>query len=297
MKKFMPVAVATIIILLSSCSSKMNAHKNNISKDNSGKPMLLGTVSRSALEKKPFNEWFDKNYADYKVNDSIANLVNPLLQNKTIVLFMGTWCGDSRREIPRMYKILDAAGIKSSQVKLVMVDNHDSTYKQSPQHEERGLNIHRVPDLLVYDEDKELGRIVESPVVSLERDLLSILRQENYVPNYRAVIYMDSLFKKRHINEEDLAGLTTVVKPLLKNSAELNTYGYVLMAAKEMQKAYMIFRLNAMMYPKVANVFDSMGEYYFNTGDFEKAKECYRKVLELSRDNENAKKMLEKMGG
>ena len=137
--------------------------------------MLLGTVSRSALEKKPFNEWFDKNYADYKVNDSIANLVNPLLQNKTIVLFMGTWCGDSRREIPRMYKILDAAGIKSSQVKLVMVDNHDSTYKQSPQHEERGLNIHRVPDLLVYDEDKELGRIVESPVVSLERDLLSIL--------------------------------------------------------------------------------------------------------------------------
>ncbi len=297
MKKIMPVAMATIIILLNACSPQMNASKNQVTKDSNGKPMLLGSVNRSALEKKPFNEWFDKNYEDYKTNDSLISLISPLLTGKEIVLYMGTWCGDSRREIPRMYKILDAAGVKTSQLKLVTVDNHDSTYKQSPQHEERGLNIHRVPDLIVYDHGTELGRIVESPVVSLERDLLSILRTENYIPNYRGVIYMDSIFKHQHIREEDFTNLSTVIKPLLKNSAELNTYGYVLMAAKEMQKAYLVFRLNVMMYPKVANVFDSMGEYYFNTGDLEKAKECYRKVLELNPGNENAKKMLEKMGG
>ena len=199
MKKIMFVATATIAILYA-CSPKMNVAANKtinaLSADNDGKPMLIGVCNKSSLEQAPFNEWFNKNYSAYKTNDTIIAGLKPYIGGKRFMLFMGTWCGDSRREIPRIFKMLDKCGVRQSQIKLVMLDDHDSTYKQSPVHEESGLNIHRVPTFIVLDNNKELGRIVESPVVSLEKDLLAILTGDNYKPNYKAVIYLDSLFNK-----------------------------------------------------------------------------------------------------
>lgn len=300
MKKFMLVALATTAILYS-CSPKMNTanHKsiNLLSTDRSGKPMLLGECNSSFLAQAPFSEWYNKNLADYKTNDSLVTTIKPFVKGKTFLLFLGTWCGDSKREVPRMLKILKSAGVRESNIKLVMVDNHDSMYKQSPQHEERGLNIHRVPTLLVYDGNKELGRIVESPIISLEKDLLSILSGADYKPNYKAVRYLDSLFRISTAGElgKNQIEISSRLKSIVKNSAELNSYGYVLMYAKEQEKALITFKLNALMFPTNANMYDSLGEYYFNHGDKIAAKENYKKVLELDPANANAKMMLEKM--
>ena len=302
MKKIIAVAMAAIVLLYA-CSPKISANKNGtinqLAVDNGGKPMLIGSCTQSALGKKPFNEWFDKNYSDYKPNDTITEKIKPMAAGKTFLVFMGTWCGDSKREVPRMLKTLKASGVTSSQIKMVMVDNHDSTYKQSPGHEESGLNIHRVPTMIIYENSRELGRIIESPVLSIEKDLYSILNDDHYKPNYKAVAYMDSLFKNDQpaVIENKLPETALVIKPILKNAAELNTYGYVLMAAKKFDKAAIVFKLNILLYPKNANMYDSMGEYYFNTGNKDAAKENYQKVLELDPKNENAKKMLEKMGG
>src|SRR5207245_2056570 len=106
----------------------------------------------------------------------------------------GTWCGDSQREIPRVFKLLNYLGIRSSQIELVTVNNSDSAYKQSPTHEERGLIIHRVPDLIIYHDQSELGRVVESPITSWEKDMLSILQGEAYTPNYKAVPWLAKMF-------------------------------------------------------------------------------------------------------
>lgn len=296
MKKMIAVAIAATALLYA-CSAKLSPTNNNIAVDKSGKPMLVGTCRQTDLERAPFGEWFNKNYADYKVNDTVTKAIRPLVKNKNFLLFMGTWCGDSKREIPRMLKILKDLGVRKTRVQLVMVDNHDSVYKQSPAHEEKGLNIHRVPTMIVYENGKELGRIVESPIVSLEKDLLAIVRKDPYRPNYRGVAYMDSLFKTKQaveFNNEETAG---VIKPMLENAAELNTYGYVLMARKEMQQALLVFQMNVLLYPQKANVYDSLGEYYFNTGNKAAALENYKKVLEIDPKNEHAKKMIEKLGG
>jgi thiol-disulfide isomerase/thioredoxin len=99
-------------------------------------------------------------------------------------LFLGTWCGDSQREVPRLYKIFDYCTVKPEQIKLVLVSNHDTAYKQSPTHEEKGLNILRVPTLLVLENGNELNRFVEYPVESLEKDLLKILSKITYKDAY-----------------------------------------------------------------------------------------------------------------
>jgi thiol-disulfide isomerase/thioredoxin len=291
-------AAWAVIILLFSCSPKNTPYKTKASlTDNSGKPMLLGQQPISALKKAPFGDWFNKNYAAYQANDNLTEKIKPLLQDKQLLVFLGTWCGDSKREVPRMLKILDHYGVSHSNVKLIMLDEHDSVYKQSPAHEEKGLNIHRVPTFIVYQNQAELGRIVESPVVTLEKDLLQILSGEDYIPKYRGVIFMENLFR---IVPPDSVVLKQVqvanlIKPILKNSGELNTYGYVLMAAKQPAKALAVFKLNTVLYPSVANVFDSLGEFYLHTGNKKLARENYLRVLELDSKNENAKKMLEKI--
>ncbi len=130
----------------------------------------------------PFKQFLYEKY--HCINGQRLDSIKPLLKKKKIDIFLGTWCGDSKWEVLRMLKILEAAGFDTSNLGIVCVSNEFDMYKKSPQAEELGKNIQRVPTLIVYEKNKEIGRIIESPVVSLERDLLSILRKEPYIPNH-----------------------------------------------------------------------------------------------------------------
>ena len=188
--KSIHITVTTIVIVfITACTHKMaNQHGQQINMeatDKKGNLILLGKSTRERLAQPPFNSWFTTNYAAYTVDSTTANQIKPLLKNKRLVLFMGTWCGDSRREVPRIYKILDYCQIRSAQVQLVNLNNSDTAYKQSPGHEEQGLNIRRVPTLLIYEGQHEVGRVVESPVATLEKDLLAIVSGQPYEHHYK----------------------------------------------------------------------------------------------------------------
>ncbi|HWK06034.1 MAG TPA: thioredoxin family protein [Puia sp.] len=219
--------------------------------DERGKPQLLGKWSRQRLEQAPYDSWFIKNYSDYTVDSATANRLRSRLADKSVKLFMGTWCGDSQREIPRIFKILDYCGIDSGRVQLVMVSDADSTYKQSPGHEERGMNIFRVPDLIVLDRGKEMGRIVESPVQSLEKDLLALTGGENYTPHYEGAALLIKVFReeKRGRIERELPELAARIKPMVSSPSELKSYAHVLRAAGEPQKADIALQINALIFP------------------------------------------------
>ena len=182
-----------IIIIISlftiySCSVSKNTSSpalvNQISKDSRGNDMLLGKCTRAALLQQPFLDWFKPNYDSYHVDSFTCNFIRPLLAGKSITIFLGTWCGDSKREVPRVLKMLDCCGFPASNLTLIMVSNKDSLYKKSPQHQEAGKNIVRVPTIIIEQKGVEIGRIIEFPVTSLEKDILSILRKEKYQPNY-----------------------------------------------------------------------------------------------------------------
>ena len=182
------IIIIISVIAISSCSVPRKSSSpvlvNQISKDSRGNDMLLGKCTRAVLLQSPFADWFKPNYDSYIVDSFTCNFIRPLLANKSITIFMGTWCGDSRREVPRVLKMLDCCGFPMNDLTLVMVGNNDSLYKKSPQHEESGKNIVRVPTVIVEQKGTEIGRIIEFPVTSLEKDLLTILRKEKYQPNY-----------------------------------------------------------------------------------------------------------------
>jgi len=159
-------------------------YANTEIKNASGEPMLLGHCEINLLKQGVFQQWFIPGFNAYQPDSLTTRTLAPLVKDKFIEIFLGTWCGDSRREVPRMLKMLESSGYDIQKVKLVFVSNAADVYKQSPQHEEAGKNIKRVPTLIVYHKETEIGRIIEYPVETLEKDLLKILKSEKYVPNY-----------------------------------------------------------------------------------------------------------------
>ena len=140
--------------------------------------MLIGIIDRQQLEIGEFAKWFEPYYKAYEVNAD-TKMISDLLKGVNITVFMGTWCPDSHREIPNFYKVMDALE-SSPEIQLIAVDRSRST----PEGLENGNNIKRVPTFIFKKNDKELGRIVEYPIESLEKDMIKILSGEDYKNAY-----------------------------------------------------------------------------------------------------------------
>lgn len=267
---------------------------NQTMTDKKGKIHLLGLSNRKGLQTEPFAEWFNKYYDTYQPSSKILKKQKSKTKDVQILAFMGTWCGDSKREVPRFYKVFDQLDFDEKQITLVNLDRKPDAYKQSPTGEEKGLNIHRVPTFIVYRDGQEIGRIVESPVTSMETDLVQILNGMPTRPNYPVVSRVNFAFENNEFEklEEDAKKWGNYVRRNAKSSSELNTYGYVLASANQLEKAIIVFRLNTLGFPKDANTFDSLGEAYKENGQHELAIINYEKALELDPESKTAKEML-----
>jgi tetratricopeptide (TPR) repeat protein len=82
---------------------------------------------------------------------------------------------------------------------------------------------------------------------------------------------------------------------LEKTEADLNRLGYTYLGKNEMQKALMVFNLNTETFPDSWNVYDSYGEALMVNGDTSAAINNYRRSLELNPENDNGRKMLERL--
>ena len=279
------------ICLIIFCFNISFAQLNTLVSDSNGNQKLLGPINTEGLQQTPFNDWFNTNYDTYQINPHIVERLQPELSKFEIKVFLGTWCGDSKREVPRFYHILDAVNFPKTQLEVIAVDNDRDTYKQSPTSEEKGLNIHRVPTFIFYKDGQEVNRIVESPVETLERDMLSIIQNEGYRPNYRAVSYLEQLMNEQSIEQLQSNELTVLsnLSEIIKGCYELNTYAYVKLRAQQLEVALYIFDLNAKLFPYKDYIQYSLGNAYFIIENHEAASKAFYKALSLNPNYERAK--------
>ena len=170
--------IAVLIFVLSMTACKTTQHAVSATPNKNGN--LVGIAHKSDFEKAPYDTWFTKNYNSYSLDMETIQQIKPLLKNIKIKAVMGTWCGDSRRETPHFYKILEAAGFDLKNLTLITVD-HD---KLAPGNEQQGLGIERVPTFIFYKNGKEINRFVEYPRETLEKDILHILLENGYKHSY-----------------------------------------------------------------------------------------------------------------
>ncbi len=132
--------------------------------------ILYGYCDREGLTTEPFNEWFQTEYNYYEIDQETLDMVNAeLLVNVEIKVVLGTWCHDSQRELPRFYKIADYLDFDN----YMLIGVNRAKLAKGTEVDE--LNIELVPTFIFYNAGKEIGRIIESPIESLEKDIVEII--------------------------------------------------------------------------------------------------------------------------
>ena len=85
----------------------------------------------------------------------------------SVLMFFGTWCHDSEREVPRLLKLLETAGLSENNLSLIALDYR----KREPKGRAAKFNVRYTPTAVFMREGVEVGRIIERPNISLHEDI------------------------------------------------------------------------------------------------------------------------------
>jgi len=133
--------------------------------------MLLGYCNRQAFQDTSFSWWFNSVYDMYEIDSTTTLSFKDKLDNIRITIVMGTWCSDSRRVVPKFLRVLDYLKFPKDSTSIIAVGRN----RKGRANETDEMKIELVPTIIFYRNSLEIGRIVESPKETIEKDILKIL--------------------------------------------------------------------------------------------------------------------------
>ncbi len=152
-----------LIFLIVSCGKKQEATKK------SAYPIMTNHIAvEEMLSKIPEMKTEMENYQPDSA--AIAFLQN-FDKDVKVAVVLGTWCPDSRREVPRFLKIMETANNPHFQYELFGLDRA----KKDTLGMGEKFQIEYVPTFIVLMNEEEIGRIIETPTETIEQDLVEIL--------------------------------------------------------------------------------------------------------------------------
>ena len=154
--------------------------KPDIEDEYEDQTMLIGKFTKEDLQKGPHARWFNNGYTNFNPSDEAIETIKNNISEYELMVFMGTWCVDSRREIPKLFKILDEAGYDLSKLTIIGVDRN----KVTPEKTEADWDIDWVPTLIFMKDGKEVNRFVEYSRNSIEEDIANIVTGQEYKNSY-----------------------------------------------------------------------------------------------------------------
>jgi len=110
--------------------------------------------------------------AVYKPEISVIKQLSKQLEGCEVIIFLGTWCEDSHRIIPQLYRVLKDTGYPFDKLRMIALDRD----KKSGGDLEKKCNVTHVPAIIVMKDGMEKGRITETVESTVEGDLLHITR-------------------------------------------------------------------------------------------------------------------------
>jgi len=132
-------------------------------------PPLVGHVTRADLEE--YSTWKDLRAQDYVPDPAAVGTIRERGAGVEVLAIVATWCPDSKRDVPRFFKIADQVGLPPEKVTLVAVDR---TKRDAGGLTEKHA-VSRVPTFVFLRDGQEIGRVTERPAATLEKDIAGIL--------------------------------------------------------------------------------------------------------------------------
>lgn len=143
MQKIYPL----LVLILISCKT-MKSNKE-----------VLGKASLENLSKSEQCSWVNDSLGKYHGNPSTLNqLARISKKGLKWKVYIGCWCDDSQKLLPMFLDVMKDIGFPKDQIEFIALDLN----KTSPGQIEKEDKIEYVPTFILFNEGKEVGRIVES---------------------------------------------------------------------------------------------------------------------------------------
>nr|WP_241737648.1 thioredoxin family protein [Neptunicella marina] len=113
---------------------------------------------------------FRQHYDSFSPGSDQLQLMRQLTGKRLVVLF-GRWCHDSQREVPKLLKLLTQSNVALERLTLIAVDRQKTT----PDQLEQPFDLKYTPTIILFDQQAELGRIIETPQQGIAEDLAAML--------------------------------------------------------------------------------------------------------------------------
>lgn len=136
--------------------------------------VFKGVVTFDDLFKEPSFTWLQSGVDAYKPKHRKIKILKGKLTpaDYSIVVFLGTWCGDSHEMVPQFLKVLKEIAYPPAQVTMYGVER-DKTNRGE---QVKKYSITNLPTIIILDKSgKEAGRITETVDKSVESDLVKIV--------------------------------------------------------------------------------------------------------------------------
>ena len=142
--------------------------------------MLTGVITPDELQQEPYSNWFTPAYEAYNPSTEELQVIKENIDDFDIKVLMGTWCGDSRREVPKLIKLLEEVNYDMDKLEIVAVDRS----KTIPEGVEISADFEMVPTIIFYKDGEEVNRFVEYSIGSFEEDIARIVSEKEYSNPY-----------------------------------------------------------------------------------------------------------------
>ncbi len=164
----------TIAIIMMGYSVNAQSNYDILKDKESNQKIYKGVFTFQDLHAESSFGWLNRGTTSYKPDTNDIKYLKKNLPAYKLVVFIGTWCDDTHKLLPRFEKVLKLTSYPMEQYTMFGVDRD----KKAKFVENRLYSIENVPTIIVFKDHQELGRIVESVKKSIEGDLVQIIKPD-----------------------------------------------------------------------------------------------------------------------
>ncbi len=135
--------------------------------------IFKGLINEKDLLDEPSFTWLNENAKSFIPSTSAVNVLKTNGNNIHILVFGGTWCDDTKAQLPKFLKTVHAAAIAENKMTYITVDRNKVSLGNLAQ----CFGITNVPTFIVQKNGMEIGRIIEYGTMNgkIDEELASII--------------------------------------------------------------------------------------------------------------------------
>jgi len=164
------IYIAILIMLASACSSSKKV-TTSMAEPEKVETVLVGDLNYADIIT-TFPRWAEQD-KQAELNPAEVEQLSKVARKIEVVCYLGTWCSDSRGAVPQFTRSLELAENPNISYRIIGL-NRDKD--DPPAHLALQNDIQRVPTFVIYENEAEIGRLIEYPVQeNFVLDILELL--------------------------------------------------------------------------------------------------------------------------